>query len=244
MTIDLLGRLPGEWLTAITPLIDADATAELAAFVTTEYATHTVYPAPDDLFAAYRHCRVRDCRVVILGQDPYHGAGQAHGLSFSVPPGVRVPPSLRNIFKELAEDLGVGPAAPDPSAVLPGLPLPPPRLPSRASGDLTHWARQGVLLLNAVLTVRAGEAGSHAGHGWETFTDATIRALNGRDQRIVFLLWGGYARRKAELITAPQHVVLEAGHPSPLNPRGFAGSRPFSRANKALVDAGLPPIDW
>ncbi|HEX5740977.1 MAG TPA: uracil-DNA glycosylase [Pilimelia sp.] len=244
MTLDLLGRLPGDWLAAITPYLDADATAELAAFVTTEYATHTVYPPVEDLFAAYRLCPARRCRVVILGQDPYHGAGQAHGLSFSVPAGVRVPPSLRNVFKELAADLGVGPAAADPAAALPGLPPPPPRLPTRASGDLSHWARQGVLLLNAVLTVRAGDAGSHAGHGWEQFTDATIRALDARDERVVFLLWGGYARRKAGLVANPAHVVLEAGHPSPLNPRGFAGSRPFSKANKALVDAGLPPVDW
>jgi uracil-DNA glycosylase len=160
---------------------------------------------------------------VLLGQDPYHRPGQAHGLSFSVRPGVRVPPSLRNVFKELAADLGA--AAP-------------------ATGDLTGWAAQGVLLLNAVLTVREGAAGSHAGKGWEAFTDATIRALNDRDERIVFLLWGGYARRKADLVTNPVHVVLEAGHPSPLNTRGFLGCRPFSAANKALADAGRTPVEW
>jgi len=158
-----------------------------------------------------------------LGQDPYHGAGQAQGLSFSVRDGVRIPPSLRNVFKELAEDVGV---------------VPP------AAGDLTGWARQGVLLLNAVLTVRAGAAASHGGKGWEAFTDATIRALDARPERIVFLLWGGYARKKADLITNPVHVVLEAGHPSPLNPKGFRGARPFSAANKALADAGRPVIDW
>jgi uracil-DNA glycosylase len=161
--------------------------------------------------------------VLILGQDPYHGPGQAHGLSFSVRDGVRIPPSLRNVFKELAEDVGIAP----PTA-----------------GDLTGWARQGVLLLNAVLTVRAGAAASHGGKGWEAFTDATIRALNARDERVVFLLWGGYARKKAALITNPAHVVLEAGHPSPLNPKGFRGARPFSATNKALADAGRPPIDW
>jgi len=244
MTLDLLSRLPVDWRGAVTPLLDPDATAALAAFVATEYTTHVVYPPLADLFEAYRLCSLDDCRVVILGQDPYHGAGQAHGLSFSVPPGVRVPPSLRNVFKELAEDLGVGPAAADPAASLPGLPPPPVRLPPNASGDLRGWAQQGVLLLNAVLTVRAGEAGSHAGHGWESFTDATIRALNARDQTVVFMLWGGYARKKADLITNPAHVVLEAGHPSPLNQRGFAGSRPFSAANKALANAGLPTINW
>jgi len=164
-----------------------------------------------------------DVRVVILGQDPYHGRGQAEGLAFSVAPGVALPPSLRNIFKELAEDAGVAPPA---------------------SGDLTGWARQGVLLLNAVLTVRAGAAASHANKGWEAFTDATIRALDARADRVVFLLWGSYARRKAALVTNPAHVVLEAGHPSPLNPRGFRGSRPFSAANKALADAGRPLVDW
>ncbi len=161
--------------------------------------------------------------MLILGQDPYHGPGQAHGLSFSVPEGVRIPPSLRNVFKELAEDVGV---------------VPP------ATGDLTGWARQGVLLLNAVLTVRAAAAASHAGKGWEAFTDATIRALDTRDERVVFLLWGGYARKKAALITNPVHVVLPAGHPSPLNREGFRGARPFSAANKALADAGRPPIRW
>ena len=161
--------------------------------------------------------------MLILGQDPYHGPGQAHGLSFSVRDGVRVPPSLRNVFKELAADLGV---ARRPPATSPAGP------------------RQGVLLLNAVLTVRAGAAGSHAGKGWEAFTDATIRALNAHDDRVVFLLWGGYARKKAALITNPAHVVLEAGHPSPLNPKGFHGTRPFSAANKALADAGREPIDW
>ncbi|GAA2520094.1 uracil-DNA glycosylase [Pilimelia columellifera] len=244
MNLDLLGRLPVDWRAAISPLLDPDDTAELAAFVATEYAGQTIYPPLPNLFEAYRLCPWESCRVVILGQDPYHGAGQAHGLSFSVPPGVRVPPSLRNVFKELAEDLGVGPAAPERSGALPGMPHPPSRLPPNSSGDLSGWAAQGVLLLNAVLTVRAGEAGSHAGHGWEAFTDATIRALNERDRRIVFLLWGGYARRKAALVTNPAHVVLEAGHPSPLNQRGFGGSRPFSAANKALADAGLPTIDW
>ena len=215
--------LPAPWRTDLEPLLDPAATATLGAFVAAEYANHTVYPPIEDLFAAYRLCPPDRTRVLILGQDPYHGPGQAHGLSFSVRAGVRIPPSLRNVFTELADDVGV----------------PPP-----ASGDLTGWARQGVLLLNAVLTVRAAAAASHAGKGWEAFTDATIRALNARAERVVFLLWGGYARKKAGLITNPAHVVLEAGHPSPLNTRGFRGARPFSAANKALADVGRPVIDW
>jgi uracil-DNA glycosylase len=221
--VNLPELLPAPWRTDLEPLLDPAATATLGAFVAAEYANHTVYPPIEDLFAAYRLCPPDRTRVLILGQDPYHGPGQAHGLSFSVRAGIRIPPSLRNVFTELADDVGV----------------PPP-----ASGDLTGWARQGVLLLNAVLTVRAAAAASHAGKGWEAFTDATIRALNARAERVVFLLWGGYARKKAGLITNPAHVVLEAGHPSPLNTRGFRGARPFSAANKALADAGRPVIDW
>jgi uracil-DNA glycosylase len=161
--------------------------------------------------------------VLILGQDPYHKAGQAHGLSFSVRPGVAVPPSLRNIYKELHADLDV--AAPP-------------------NGDLTGWASQGVALLNAVLTVRASKPASHSGRGWEHVTDAAIRALDALPTRVVFLLWGAYARQKAALVTAKHHVVIEAGHPSPMNPRGFLGTRPFSTCNTALTQGGLPPIDW
>jgi uracil-DNA glycosylase len=221
--MNLTELLPAEWREVLVPFLEPAETRALEDFVSAEYAAHTVYPPVEDLFAAYRLCAPERTRVLILGQDPYHGAGQAHGLSFSVRDGVRIPPSLRNVFKELAEDVGVAPPA---------------------SGDLTGWARQGVLLLNAVLTVRAGAAASHAGKGWEAFTDATIRALDARDERVVFLLWGGYARKKAVLITNPAHVVLEAGHPSPLNPKGFRGARPFSATNKALADAGRPPIDW
>ena len=221
--MNLLDLLPHTWRDAILPHLDPGDVAALSAFVAAEYAAGPVFPPLDDLFTAYRLCPPEACRVVLLGQDPYHRPGQAHGLSFSVRAGVRVPPSLRNVFKELAADLGV--AAP-------------------VTGDLTEWAAQGVLLLNAVLTVREGAAGSHAGKGWEAFTDATIRALNDRDERIVFLLWGGYARRKAVLVTNPAHVVLEAGHPSPLNTRGFLGCRPFSAANKALADAGRTPVEW
>ena len=221
--MNLPDLLPAEWRDELTPFLDTEATGKLGEFVAAEYAAHTIYPPIEDLFAAYRLCSPAETRVLILGQDPYHGPGQAHGLSFSVRDGVRIPPSLRNIFKELAEDVGVAPPA---------------------AGDLTGWARQGVLLLNAVLTVRAGAAASHAGQGWEAFTDATIRALNARTERVVFLLWGGYARKKAALITNPAHAVLEAGHPSPLNRDGFRGVRPFSAANKALADGGRPLVDW
>jgi uracil-DNA glycosylase len=221
--VNLPDLLPAQWRTALEPHLDPAATADLGAFVAAEYAATAVFPPLPDLFTAYRLCPPADTRVVILGQDPYHKAGQAHGLSFSVRAGVRVPPSLRNVYKELAADLGA--AAPE-------------------GGDLRGWATQGVLLLNAVLTVREGAAGSHANKGWEAFTDATIRALQDQPDRVVFLLWGSYARKKAALVTNPAHVVVEAGHPSPLNPRGFLGSRPFSAANKALADAGLTPVDW
>ncbi|WBB79222.1 uracil-DNA glycosylase [Micromonospora sp. WMMD882] len=222
-TLDLPALLPQPWRAVLAPHLDPARTAALGGFVAREYAAGPVYPPLEDLFSAYRLCAPQDCRVLILGQDPYHKAGQAHGLSFSVRDGVPVPPSLRNVFKELAEDVGV----------------PKPR-----GGNLSGWAAQGVLLLNAVLTVREAKPGSHANSGWEEFTDATIRALDALDHRVVFLLWGGYARKKAALVTNPRHVVLEAGHPSPMNPRGFLGSRPFSATNKALADAGLPTLDW
>lgn len=221
--MDLLALLPDEWRTVLTPHLDPERTAALGEFVEREYAEHTVFPPREDLFNAYRLCLPEQTRVLILGQDPYFKPGQAHGLSFSVRRGVSVPPSLRQVFKELNDDLGV---------------------PVSRHGDLTGWAQQGVLLLNAILTVRAGKAGTHANQGWEEFTDATIHALNDSTHRVVFVLWGSYARKKAALVTNAQHVVLEAGHPSPMNPRGFLGSRPFSGVDKALADAGLPPVDW
>ena len=223
MSLDLMELLPGDWRERLDPLLDPIATAALGAFVEGEYEAQTVYPPREDVFNAFRHCPFDGTRVLILGQDPYHGPGQAHGLSFSVRDGVRLPPSLRNIYKELAADLGV---------------------PVPASGDLTRWADQGVLLLNAVLTVRDGEAGSHAGKGWEDFTDAAIRALNDKSERVVFVLWGAYARKKARLINGPQHTVIESAHPSPLSAKKFFGTRPFSAVNKALVDAGRPEISW
>lgn len=197
---------------------------ELQAFVVDERAGHQVFPGPDEVFAALHLTPYASVEVVILGQDPYHGPGQAHGLCFSVRPGVTAPPSLRNIFTELESDVGAT----------------PPR-----SGCLDTWARQGVLLLNTSLTVRAHQAASHQGKGWEVFTDAVIRAVDAKAERCVFLLWGAAARRKKVLIDSRRHTIIESAHPSPLSARnGFFGSRPFSRANDALVAAGRPPIDW
>jgi uracil-DNA glycosylase len=223
MALDLVALLPADWRAAMTPYLDPQRVAALGAFVEEEYRSGPVYPPLADLFRAFRLCTVDAARLLILGQDPYHKAGQAHGLSFSVAHGVAVPPSLRNVFKELRDDLGVRPPV---------------------DGDLSGWAAQGVLLLNAVLTVRGGMPASHANRGWEHVTDAAIKALNAKDSRVVFVLWGGYARKKAGLVTGPEHVVVEAGHPSPMNPRGFLGSRPFSAVDKALAERGLPPIRW
>lgn len=198
----------------------------LQQFLDEEYATNTVYPAKEDVWNAFRATSFHDVRVVILGQDPYHGAGQAHGLSFSVKEGVQQPPSLRNMLKELQDDLGC--------------PLP-------VNGTLTKWAKQGVLLLNTVMTVRAGEANSHKGHGWEAFTDAAIRALAMREKTVIFILWGKPAQAKRRLIAqgTGQHQVLEAPHPSPLSAyRGFFGSKPYSKVNAQLEAWGEKPIDW
>jgi uracil-DNA glycosylase len=197
---------------------------ELQRYVADQRVRHTVFPPEPDVFAALHLTPYADTRVVILGQDPYHGPHQAHGLCFSVRPGVAIPPSLANIYKELHSDLG--------------LPIP-------THGNLEAWARQGVLLLNTTLTVRAGQAASHQGHGWETFTDEVLRTVNAKQERVVFLLWGAAARKKKSLIDLSRHVVLESAHPSPLSAHnGFFGSRPFSRANAALEQAGRRPIDW
>lgn len=198
--------------------------AELRRFVADERARHTVYPAERDEFAALHLTPYAATRVVILGQDPYHGPRQAHGLCFSVQSPTPPPPSLANVFAELESDLGIG---------------------RPAHGDLSAWARQGVLLLNTCLTVRAGAANSHQGRGWEQFTDAVIRAVDAKDHPVVFVLWGANARRKRELLDRSRHVIIESAHPSPLSARnGFFGSRPFSRTNTALEEAGLAPIDW
>ena len=197
---------------------------ELQDFVAGERARHEVFPPPDQVFAALHLTSLQATRVVILGQDPYHGPNQAHGLCFSVRPGVRVPPSLQNIHKELTADLGI---------------------PSPNHGNLQDWAQQGVLLLNTTLTVRCAEAASHQGKGWETFTDRVLRVVSDKDHPVVFILWGASARKKKALLDLERHVVIESAHPSPLSAHnGFFGSRPFSRANAALHAAGLEPIDW
>jgi uracil-DNA glycosylase len=213
-----------DWNPVLRADLDAPYFGELQEFVAAERAAGAVFPPPADVFAALHLTPYGDVKVLILGQDPYHGPGQAHGLCFSVRAGVDIPPSLHNIHRELADDTG----APIPD-----------------HGNLEHWASQGVLLLNAVLTVRAHRAASHAGKGWETFTDHVIAAVNHKPERVVFILWGSYARRKRALITAAQHVVIESAHPSPLSAHnGFFGSHPFSKANAALVAAGREPIDW
>lgn len=196
----------------------------LTAFIRGEYATTTVYPPGPQIFHAFDACPFDRTKVVILGQDPYHGRGQAHGLAFSVAHGVRTPPSLQNIFKELHDDLGT-PPAPD--------------------GNLDRWAQQGVLLLNATLTVRAGEPGSHQKKGWEQFTDTVIQKISEQKEHVVFILWGAYAQKKGEIIDARKHLVLKAAHPSPYAAdRGFFGSRPFSKTNAYLEQHGETPIQW
>jgi uracil-DNA glycosylase len=198
--------------------------ADLQQFVVGERQRNTVYPPHDEVFAALHLTPYTEVKAVILGQDPYHGPNQAHGLCFSVRRGVQMPPSLQNIFKELEQDMGI--AAPD-------------------HGCLDHWARQGVLLLNATLTVRRSAAASHQGKGWEMFTDEVLKAVNEKEERVVFILWGASARKKKPLIDTSRHVVIESPHPSPLSASsGFFGSRPFSRTNQALVEAGREPIDW
>lgn len=197
---------------------------DLMGWLDQEYREFIVYPPRDLLFQALKLTSYQETKVVILGQDPYHGPGQAHGLSFSVLPGVKTPPSLRNIYKELSSDLGI-------------------HIP--ATGDLTPWAKRGVLLLNNVLTVRDGLAGSHQGKGWEQFTNAVIEALNDRDQPLVFLLWGNHAQKKGAKIDESKHKVIATAHPSPLAARrGFFGSRPFSRINEFLESQQQEPIDW
>ncbi len=193
-------------------------------YVAEQRSHHPVYPPGDQVFAALHLTSYANTRVLILGQDPYHGAGQAHGLCFSVPTGVAIPPSLSNIHQELSSDMG----------------CPPPD-----HGSLESWARQGVLLLNTTLTVRSGAAASHQKRGWETFTDEVIRVVNGKQDRVVFILWGSSARSKKQFVDRARHTVIESAHPSPLSAyRGFFGSKPFSKTNDALLDAGRDPISW
>ncbi len=212
------------WAQVLKAEFEADYFSKLKAFLVEERKTQIVFPTGHQIFNAFNLTPLSAVKAVILGQDPYHGPGQAHGLCFSVPDGVRIPPSLVNIYKELKEDLGI--EAP-------------------ASGNLTNWAKNGVLLLNATLTVRSGLAGSHQGKGWEQFTDAAIKAISEYRAGIVFLLWGKYAIDKSRLIDSSKHFVLTAPHPSPLSAhRGFLGCRHFSQANELLVSAGIQPVDW
>ena len=213
-----------DWNPLLRSELDKPYWSELQTFVADERRHHTVYPPHDEVFAALHLTPYADTKVLILGQDPYHGPKQAHGLCFSVRRGMRVPPSLQNIHKELHDDLG--------------LPIPD-------HGNLESWALQGVLLLNATLTVRAGQAGSHQNRGWETFTDEVIRVVAAKDDPVVFVLWGNFARRKKALVDTNRHAVIESPHPSPFSANnGFFGSRPFSRANAELVARGRTPVDW
>lgn len=217
-------RIEKSWHDALSDEWNAPYFKQLTDFVRQQYMTTTVYPPAGRIFAAFDECPFDKVKVVIIGQDPYHGPGQANGLCFSVAPEVAVPRSLTNIFKEVHDDTGV---------------------PVPENGDLTRWARQGVMLLNATLTVEAHRAGSHQGRGWEEFTDAVIRELNAKRENLVFILWGSYAARKGELIDRQRHLVLTSPHPSPLSAsRGFFGNHHFSRANAYLVAHGQTPINW
>lgn len=217
-------RINEEWRELLQEEFDKPYFGELVEFVRSEYATHTVYPAGGNIFRALDLCPPSQVKVVIIGQDPYHGEGQANGLCFSVNDGVQFPPSLRNIFKEINSDLGT--------------PIP-------TSGNLDRWAQQGVLMLNATLTVRAHEAASHAGHGWEQFTDAVIRELTTRHPGVVYMLWGAYAGRKGAIVNTEENLILRCAHPSPLSAyNGFFGSRHFSKANAYLLEQGKEPIVW
>ena len=219
-----MSMIQNDWLAPLKPEFSKPYYAELFKFVKNEYATRQIFPPADDIFNAFHLTPLHEVKVVILGQDPYHNDGQAHGLCFSVKPDVEIPPSLVNIYQELHDDLGC-------------------YIPN--NGYLTKWAKQGVLMLNTVLTVRAHQANSHRGMGWEQFTDAAIRILNEQDRPIVFILWGSPAQKKAQMLNNPKHLILKAPHPSPLSAyRGFFGSRPFSQTNEFLVKNGLEPIDW
>ncbi len=219
-----MSMITNDWLAELAPEFRKPYYKELYEFVKNEYAIGQVFPPSEDIFNAFHLTPLSEVKVVILGQDPYHNVGQAHGLCFSVKPGTDIPPSLVNIYKELNDDLGC--------------PIP-------NNGYLEKWAKQGILMLNTVLTVRAHMANSHRGRGWEEFTDAAIRALNKQDRPIVFILWGAPAQRKKMMLNNPNHLILEAPHPSPLSAyRGFFGSKPFSKTNQFLEKHGVTPIDW
>jgi len=217
-------NIESTWKAALKDEFEKEYFIELTEFVKANYSYQTCYPAGKNIFKAFEKCPLSRVKVVLLGQDPYHGPGQANGLSFSVDPGVALPPSLQNIFKELQADLGQHPPS---------------------SGDLSSWAEQGVLLLNSTLTVQAHQAGSHQKKGWETFTDAVISAVNEHCQHVVFILWGSYAQKKGFVVDSAKHKVIASVHPSPLSAyRGFFGSRPFSQSNEYLKEVGKKPIDW
>lgn len=212
------------WASRLQSEFDAPYFQQLTQFVKQEYASGPCYPTGPEIFNAFNLCPFPEVKVVIIGQDPYHEPGQAEGLCFSVKDGVQKPPSLVNIFKEIEDDLG---------------------RPAPTTGSLRRWAEQGVFLLNATLTVRAHQAGSHQGHGWETFTDAVIRRLSEEREHLVFILWGSFAQRKGQVIDRSRHLVLASAHPSPLSAyRGFFGNHHFSRANDYLIEHGLQPISW
>ena len=220
----MLIDIPDSWLPLVGDELHKPYFAKLEQFVDAERKAYTVFPPEKDVFNALKYTPYERVNVLLLGQDPYHDDNQAHGLCFSVRPGVKPPPSLMNMFKELRDDVGF-------------------RIPN--NGYLVPWAEQGILMLNAVLTVRAHTPNSHKNHGWETFTDAIIKQVNEKDSPVVFVLWGGYAQKKLPLIDTARHSVVQSAHPSPLSARsGFFGSRPFSRINQALKDAGKPEIDW
>jgi uracil-DNA glycosylase len=216
-------KLPRSWQAVVGDELDKPYFHQLSAFLDAERASHKVFPPADKVFSALELTPYDAVKVFLLGQDPYHDDGQAHGLCFSVQPGVRPPPSLVNIFKELHNDLGC-------------------KIPN--NGYLVPWAKQGVLLLNAVLTVRAHEPNSHKNKGWEKFTDAVLRAVNDKPDPVVFVLWGGYAQKKKKLIDADRHTIIESAHPSPLSVKKFMGSKPFSKINAALRAEGNTEIDW
>ena len=217
-------KMEPSWKARLSGEFEQDYFVRLTDFVRQEYRHATIYPRGSEIFNAFAHCPFDRVKVVIIGQDPYHEPGQAHGLCFSVQDGTRFPPSLINIFKEITDDVG---------------------RPTPKSGNLTRWADQGVLLLNATLTVRAHAAGSHQGRGWETFTDAVIRSLNAERQHLVYMLWGAYAQQKGACIDTAHNLVLTSPHPSPLSARrGFFGNHHFSRANDYLVASGQTPIEW
>ncbi len=219
-----MGAIANDWLSALNAEFAKPYYASLYSYVKEEYGRYVIYPPADEIFNAFHFTPLSRVKVVILGQDPYHGPGQAHGLCFSVKRNVKTPPSLINIYKEIKDDLGC-------------------YIPN--NGFLKKWADQGVLLLNTVLTVRSGVANSHKGIGWERFTDAAIQAVNNKEEPVVYMLWGRYAREKKGMLTNPRHLILEAPHPSPLSAyNGFFGCRHFSKANEYLESVGLTPIDW